>query len=233
MKTILTLVLCLCMLSAFSQTILVKAGQDYTKTIPKSDQYLYQEFMDGQLHYPQGKKSTVLKLNYNVIFAAVQFIDSNGDTLFIAEDSNIFKYVSIKNNLFFHDYQQGYFEILTKEPAVKLVSQLKWNIIRKDVMINNGYGPSLSMSNSDYSTVRMSGANNFIQNDNTYFEKETSYYFLDKKYRIHKATKNNVLKIFQDHKDDVQLFLKNNTVDFSSQEDLKRLLDFCNMLPNA
>ena len=233
MKTILTLVLCLFVLSAFSQAVLVKAGQDYTKTIPHKDRYLYQDFMDGQLHYPQGKKSPVLKLNYNLIFAAVQFIDSNGDTLFIAEESNIFKYVSIENNLFFHDFQQGYFEILTKQPAIKLVSQLKWNIVRKDVMIDNGYGSSSSMSNSDYSTIRMSGANNFIQNENTLFEKEISYYLLDKKYRVHKATKNNVIKVFPDHKNEIQLFLKDNNVDFSNKDDLKKLLDFCNMLPNA
>lgn len=100
-------------------------------------------------------------------------------------------------------------------------------------MIDNGYGSSLSMSNSDYSTIRMAGANNFIQNENTLFERGTAYYLLDKKNKVHKATKNNVIKIFQDHKDDVQLFLKNNNVDFTSKEDLKRLLEFCNMLPNV
>jgi hypothetical protein len=233
MKTILTLVFCLCTTLSFSQTILVKAGQDYTKTIPLKDRYLYKDFQNGQLHYPQGKKSPVLKLNYNVIFAAVQFIDYNGDTLFIAEESNIFKYVNIDKNLFFHDFQQGYFEIMTKEPQIKLVSQLKWNIIRKDVMIDNGYGSSLSVSNSDYSTIRVSGANNFIQNENTHFEKEISYYLLDKKHKVYKATKSNFIKVFHNHKGDIQVFLKNNNVNFSNEEDLKKLLDYCNALPNV
>jgi hypothetical protein len=233
MRLILSLVLCLCMRPVCSQTILVKAGQDFTKAIPRSDRYRYAEFMDGQLHFPQGKKSPVLKLNYNLLFSAVQFIDSNGDTLFIAEDSNIFRYVSIANDIFFHDFQYGYFEILTRESQIKLVSQLKWSITQKDIVVDNGYGSSSSLSNSVYSTIRTSGSNNFIQNENTLFEKETSYHLLDKKYKIHKATKNNIQKIFQEHKPRIQLYLKDNQVDFSNQEDLIKLLGFCNALPNT
>ncbi len=233
MRILLALVLFAVITTAFSQSVLVKAGQDYTKAIPRSDRYRYKDFMNGQLHYPQGKKSQVLKLNYNIIFAAVQFIDSNGDTLFIAEDSNIFKYVSINNDLFFHDFQFGYFEILTREPQIKLMSQVKWNIARKDVMIENGYGSSLSLSNSDYSTIRVSGANNFIQNENTLFEKEDAYFLLDKKQRIHKATKSSFIKIFQDYKGEIQSFLKDNDIDFSDKDDLRTLLEFCNALPNV
>lgn len=233
MRILLALVLCAVITTAYSQSVLVKAGQDYTKAIPRSDRYRYKDFMNGQLHYPQGKKSQVLRLNYNIIFAAVQFIDSNGDTLFIAEDSNIFKYVSINNDLFFHDFQFGYFEILTREPQIKLMSQIKWNIARKDVMIENGYGSSLSLSNSDYSTIRVSGANNFIQNENTLFEKQDAYFLLDKKQRIHKATKSSFIKIFQDYKGEIQSFLKNNDIDFSDKDDLRTLLEFCNALPNV
>ncbi len=233
MRILLALVLCAVITTVFSQSVLVKAGQDYTKAIPRSDRYRYKDFMNGQLHYPQGKKSQVLRLNYNIIFAAVQFIDSNGDTLFIAEDSNIFKYVSINNDLFFHDFQFGYFEILTREPQIKLMSQIKWNIARKDVMIENGYGSSLSLSNSDYSTIRVSGANNFIQNENTLFEKEDAYFLLDKKQRIHKATKGSFIKIFQDYKGEIQSFLKDNDIDFSDKDDLRTLLEFCNALPNV
>lgn len=233
MRILLALVLFAVITTAFSQSVLVKAGQDYTKAIPRSDRYRYKDFMNGQLHYPQGKKSQVLRLNYNIIFAAVQFIDSNGDTLFIAEDSNIFKYVSINNDLFFHDFQFGYFEILTREPQIKLMSQVKWNIARKDVMIENGYGSSLSLSNSDYSTIRVSGANNFIQNENTLFEKEDAYFLLDKKQRIHKATKSSFIKIFQDYKGEIQSFLKDNDIDFSDKDDLRTLLEFCNALPNV
>lgn len=233
MRILLALVLFAVITTAFSQSVLVKAGQDYTKAIPRSDRYRYKDFMNGQLHYPQGKKSQVLRLNYNIIFAAVQFIDSNGDTLFIAEDSNIFKYVSINNDLFFHDFQFGYFEILTREPQIKLMSQVKWNIARKDVMIENGYGSSLSLSNSDYSTIRVSGANNFIQNENTLFEKEDAYFLLDRKQRIHKATKSSFIKIFQDYKGEIQSFLKDNDIDFSDKDDLRTLLEFCNALPNV
>ena len=39
-----------------TNTILVKAGEDATKVIPRNLQYHYPEFQDGRLIYPQNKK---------------------------------------------------------------------------------------------------------------------------------------------------------------------------------
>lgn len=232
-KLILPVILCLSIQVVYSQspnTILVKAGEDFSKVIPLNERYRYTEFHDGLLHYPQGKKSSVLKLNYNLVFGAVQFLDDKGDTLFIAEDSNIFKYVQIQRDLYYHDFRDGYFEILTRNAPVKLIAQLKWKVVRKEIVVENGYGTSASVSNTEYSSRRSSDINNFVQNENTLFGKDLSYFLLGKKEKIYKANKNGFLKIFYDHKQKINLYIKEQNIDFLKEEDLKKLLEFCNNL---
>src|SRR5688572_18087789 len=156
-KLISFITLCLCTSVAFSQTnntILVKAGQDPVKVIPWKERYRYSEFLDGTFYDPQHKKSQMLKLNYNIFFNAMQFINVDGDTLFVDEASNMFKYVQINADLYYHDFRAGYFEILTLEPSIKLLAQLKWKVIRKEIVVNNGYGTISSVSGTEYSSRR-------------------------------------------------------------------------------
>ena len=218
--------------SAQSNAVLVKAGDDVSKTIPKKEQLRYPEFQDGQLVYPQGKRSNVIKLNYNLLVGAMQFIDHKGDTLFIPEDSNIFKYVQINRDLYYHDFMQGYFEILTREDPIKLLGQTKWRIVRKEAVVNNGYGNSSSVSNTEYSS-RRSDVNTFVQNENSLFKKELYYFLLGRKDKIYKANKAGFVKAFAEYKKQVRLFFADEEIDFQNEGDLKKLLEFCNTLDSV
>lgn len=234
-KTLLLLILCMGMHVVLCQqqnTIMVMAGDDATKVIPLKERYRYSEFMNGRLFYPQNKRSELLRLNYNQLFGAMQFIDSKGDTLFIAEDSNIFKYVQVGNDLYFHDFRDGYFEMVTRSGDLKLMSQFKWKIIRTEIVVNNGYGTSASVANTEYSTRRSDDINNFVQNENTLFGKEISYFLLGNKDKVYKATKSTFLKLFPDHKQEILLYLKEQNTDFGEEEDLRKLLEFCFGLEN-
>lgn len=214
-------------------TILVKAGEDASKVIPQKEQLRYPQFLPGRLIYPQNKKSEVLRLNYNQLHGAMQFIDQKGDTLFIAEDSNIFKYVQIGNDLFFHDFRQGYFEMVTREGNINLLSQFRWKIIRKEVVVDNGYGTSASVGGTEYSSRRSGDINNFVQNENTLFGKEWAYFLLGNKEKLYKATKSTFLKLFSDNKQEIQLYLKEQEIDFDKEADLRKLLEFCLSLENV
>lgn len=220
------------LLAQSSNSILVNAGEDVTKVIPQKEQLLYPEFQDGQLIYPQGKRSEVLKLNYNILVGAMKFIDYKGDTLFIAEDSNIFKYVQIGSDLYFHDYIEGYFEILTREGDIKLMVQVGWEIARREAVVNNGYGNSSSVGSSEY-TSRRSTINTFVQNENTLFTKDISWFLLGPKDKIYKAIRIGFLKAFSDHRKEIKEFLNDNSIDFQSTQDLKTLLAFCQGLSSS
>jgi len=212
-----------------AQSIMVNAGDDVSKVIPRKEQLRYPEFQDGMCVYPQGKRSGVLKLNYNMLVGAMEFIDPKGDTLFIAEDSNIFRYVQIQRDLYYHDYIQGYFEILTRDASIKLLSQLNWRIVRKESVVNNGYGNSSSVSNTEYS-ARRSDINTLVQNENSLFTKEQRFFLLGKKDKIYKATKSGFIKVFSEHKKEIRLYFDEEDIDFLNEEDLRRVLEYCNTL---
>jgi len=234
-KTLFLITLCLAMHVVLCQpqrTIMVRAGEDATKVIPLSERYRYSEFMNGRLFYPQNKRSEVLKLNYDLLFGAMQFIDSKGDTLFIAEDSNIFKYVQVGSDLYFHDFRDGYFEMVTRTGDLRLMSQYKWKVVRTEIVVNNGYGTSASVANTEYSSRRSDDISNFVQNENTLFGKELTYFLLGNKDKVYKATKSTFLKSFPDHKQEILLYLKEQNPDFGKEEDLKKLLEFCLGLEN-
>jgi hypothetical protein len=228
-KVVLLVGFCVVIQLAFCQsnsTILVKAVKTPRKRFPAKNNLLPQ-FLPGRLIYPQNKVSEVLRFNYNQLHGAMQFIDPKGDTLFIAEDSNIFKYVHVGNDLYFHDFKQGYFEMVTREGKIKLLSQFRWKIIRKEIVVDNGYGTSASVANTEYSARRSNEINNFVQNENTLFGKEWAFFLLGDKDKVYKATKSTFLKLFSDNKQEIQAFLKDEAIDFNNQAHLQKLLEFC------
>jgi hypothetical protein len=224
------------MFASFSQapeTYLVKAGEQPDKVIPSKDQYMYPEFLKGLLYFPQGKKSGVLLLDFNLLYSTVDFIDTNGDTLSIDEDANITEYVRIQSDLFFHDYKKGYFLMLTKREPVKLVVTKAWKIVRRDRVTNNGYGIGTGGSTSDWSSRRSPDNMHTNPNQNVVYHKETDYFLLAEKNKIYRATKSHLMKIFPDNKKKIQAYLEEHEVDFAKEEDLKPLIEFCDGLNSA
>jgi hypothetical protein len=120
----------------------------------------------------------------------------------------------------------------TREGPVKLLSQLKWKVVRKEAVINNGYGSSASVGSTEY-TSRRSDINTFVQNENSLFGKDLSYFLLGNKDKIYKATKVGFIKAFADHKKKLKTYFSEETIDFRNTEHLKALLEFCNEFNNS
>jgi hypothetical protein len=57
--------------------------------------------------------------------------------------------------------------------------------------------------------------------------KQTSYYFIDQNERVHQAKKSTLLKLFGRHKKAIEDYIDTNQVDFTQEEDLKKLFAFC------
>jgi hypothetical protein len=209
---------------------MVGAGENANVVIPFSDKYLFSEFRPGQLYYPQGKRSEVLMMNYNMVMDAMQFIDSKGDTMYIAEDSNIFRYVQIEQTLFYHKFGEGYFIVVTREDPIKLLSQNKWNVLRREAMVNNGYGTSASMNNASAYTARRSDDNTFVQNENTLFGKQETYFFLGPKEMLYNANRSGLVKSYPDLRKEIKKYVQAHDIDYRNEEHLRQALTHFNGL---
>ncbi len=222
-------------LTASSQgtTYLVKAGEHPARVIPDTVQFQYPEFRKGILFLPMGEKSPVILLNYNLLYATIQLINEKGDTLALDESANIVEYVRIGSDLYFRDLKEGYFLVLSKDGPVKLVVRFRLNIVRRETVVNNGYGVSSGGSTSSRSARRSSENGLYLQNEDVYFRKDHDYFFLAPKNKIFKPTKTSLYKMYPDHKKAIQAFIAENNVNFSNESDLEKIISYCNSLTSA
>jgi len=221
--------------AAFSQNedhVLVKTGQDAGKVIPFQDQYVYKDFREGQLYYPNSDRSETMKLNYNLLAENVVFINSNGDTLMMNRGENIFKYVRIGGDLYHHDLIEGYFLLVTREPKVQLAVKRSWKVLRGEPLVNNGYSTT-SSSVGTYTGIRSSDTNRFIVHEDLVYHKAEDYFLITYDGRLFKANKAGFTKLFQDARSEIREYLRANAIDFEKQDDLKKLLDYCIKLSKA
>ena len=49
------------------EEFMVRTGQEASEVIPRVKHFYYPSFQEGQVFYPQGKRSDVLLLNYNTL----------------------------------------------------------------------------------------------------------------------------------------------------------------------
>jgi hypothetical protein len=231
MKTwILILFSWLCIAQGYSQTpnsYKVKAGDDPTKVIPINGRYRYPEFRDGYLYYVTDKLSTIRKLNYNIMVSEVRYIDDKGDTLTIMDDQAVI-YVQIGRDFYYHDLLYGYFEILSNDEHVKLVSQQELRMLRREMVENNGYMETTSIANNYTSTkysVRSPTRN--IQNEDVVYHMVTTYYLVGRDRTMVRASRLGFLKMFGNQRDEILAYLKQNDVNFRREDDLTRLLHYC------
>ena len=54
--------------------------------------------------------------------------------------------------------------------------------------------------------------------------------FIDNKNKLHKALKPAVIKLYPNHKKEINAYIDSHKVDFTRQRDLVGLLSFCNQL---
>jgi len=151
-----------------------------------------------------------LRFNYNLFTGQMDMINSNGDTVQIKQIKEL-KFISIADRLFFHSYKVGYLEILHQSTVLLGVLNL---LI--DAYPAAGTHPYLQRTRGPKSDL--------------YFKNQSSYYFIETDTKLHKATPSSIRKLFHDHKKAVNAYLNENKIDFEREDDLIKLLTFCNQL---
>ena len=230
-KSLLILLACCVHLAGFAQVteeFVVRTGQEASEIIPRMRQFYFPDFRQGQVFYPQGKRSDVLLLNYNTLLEVMQYIDQKGDTLFIPEESNIFKYVRIGQDIFYHHFREGYFYLHTRDQNYNLATRTRWKIERRDMLVYNGYGVTSVSPGSTVSTRRI--GDSVVPNEDVAYSSESEYYVVGPRDVVFRANRAGFLKTFSENKEQLQDFIREHSTNFDEEQSLKDLISFGNGL---
>lgn len=210
-----------------NQYLRIKAGD---KGIPVKDQYVYPEFLPGKILLTNGGSLTA-KLNYNLVLSEMHFVHSKGDTLALEDNPTIWA-VAVGQDAFYYEYPKQYWMLLTDYDTGKLMIRRAMILIDREK--EGGYGQSTGTS-SIRNTTSLSSGNSSVARLNNHadllFSRKNEYRLMDKNYRFYQANQSGFLTLFSKNKSVIKEYVRENKINFTQEEDLKKLLQFCTQLP--
>ena len=223
MRVLLLFVLAYCSRShAQDSTILVKAGTSVNESVSIAVLYQYPQFVYGKVFFKPGD-STAALLNYHKLLDEMQFIDVKGDTLSIV-NAGLIKSIRINNDVFYYD--EGYVKLLKDTNGIKLAAKQTIRVTRKNKIGGYDIANPTSAIESYGTLIDQKGIFNLVPREDLTLAKKTLYYFGDKYNQFIWATRKNLLRQFSKHSGTLNAYLKDNSVNFESREDMEKLLQF-------
>ncbi|TKK68611.1 hypothetical protein FC093_10855 [Ilyomonas limi] len=218
------LVLC-CHTIAQNQRWIVQGNDDINSSIPDSVKYKYSSFTSGRVTFKDGTKGSSF-LNYNLLLGEVQFVSLKGDTLSLANENTI-RSISINQDTFYYD--NVYLQFIAGNTSAKLAKSEKMRLA--DIKKRGGFENYTSSGGiENYSSLNIGARTlHLTENKQLIFITHIFYYIGDPYYHFLPATKRNVLKMFSKRKG-LAAYLNENKIDFSKEEDLKKLLAYLNTI---
>lgn len=207
-----------------TETIRVKAGEDISKIISPNGIYRFPSFTTGT-YVKNNNIASSAKLNYNLLTGEMQYLNSTGDTMTIANASEI-NVLKIQDALFY--YRNGYKEVIVANDPVRLAVETSFKLEHEKVGL---YGQS--NASQDIITINSYTNTNIFQltlGEDAVIRKKTTYFLFNKDEPPVVATKKSFLKIFTKNKTAINKYIDENKINFNKQEDLKKLLTFCGLL---
>ena len=226
-KIILLLLILPNMLVVFSQEtekITVKSGDDIAAVLSSYGMYRFQAFTDGTVVLRNGT-SVNAKMNYNIYLGLIQFIDAKGDTLALSNPETTDS-ISVDNHLFYY-HRKYYFQVMANYENCKLVMKQKIEFRPVKVGAYGTYSPGTSAQTYESLSTPYVVNSKLRLNEDIIVIKETIYYLFYKKYREEKASRQGYLTVFPNHKNEIQVFIKENKTNFNKLGDLQKLTAFC------
>ncbi|WP_018621190.1 hypothetical protein [Spirosoma luteum] len=213
-----------------NQYVRVKAGENLTNSVLFSDRYQYPAFTIGQLVYVSNK-SSVARFNYNLFLDEMHFINATGDTLALQNDPTV-KLVAIGPDSFYYEYPKTYWLLVSTYGSAKLL--IKRTMVLIDREKEGGYKQSTGAS-AIRTTTTYSGTNGSLARLDAHgdmlFSKKTEFKLQDNNGKFHPANQAGFLNLFAKNKQVVKQYLKENSINFNQETDLKNSLAFCATLP--
>jgi hypothetical protein len=215
------LALSVCKTSAQKQYYTINPGEKITEALPKGALYAYPEFSSGKVYLRKGGYLPGL-LNYNFLIAEMQFIDSKGDTLSLADEENI-KFIAVNSDTFYFD--NGYLR-LTKAYGELKLAQKQFLYISNQEKIG-GYGTKTTSSHIEsYSYVStLRGIQNLVVQEITTLGRANIFYVGDKFNHFKKVEKKALLHAYPKKEKEIKEFFKDKADNTISEEDVAKLME--------
>ena len=209
--------------NSFSQkqvSYTVKPGAQISDVIPRNEIYRYPVFTDGTVAFKDGK-TVVGKLNHNMLFGSIQFLDPKGDTLALINENTI-KLVSILTDTFYFD--RGYYHVTSSNGPVKLLEK---KYFKEFVQKPGSYGLTSSTTSVDnISSILERRSYELNTSQELILVKHAEFALAtDDGYVIY-PDKKKLLKIYSKHKQTVETYMNKNPVAANSKDDLLNLMNF-------
>ena len=213
-------------LSAQDSTLVtIRTGESVRDVLTVADIYHYPQFTNGKVFLRDGSKAAG-KMNYNRLYGQMLFINPKGDTLALADEKNI-KFIVIEKDTFY--YGEGYIRLLANNGITKLTEKQTWVLadIRKIGTHNRPTTTVAVTSLSSFTNGKDAAkSKDLIMNEDVVLKKETQYYFGDKYNLFVPASKKGLQQLFPKEHSSIEIYLKENKVNFNKKEDVEKLYQF-------
>ncbi|MCF0057095.1 hypothetical protein [Dyadobacter sp. CY356] len=205
-----------------------KNGTDISKSIPYQEQFLFEQFLPGKVYFRNGRVVNA-RLNYNLFYGELTFIDPKRDTLLLT-DKDFMDSIAVGSTIFYSMPKQGHVREIKNYDKLRLVERTVLAVLdnEKESAFNH-YSATSAISN--YKNFSNQNGYQWMKpTDKIVFKRKSENFFLDKNQRFYIPSKASLLKLFRDNNKEINDFIKAENIDFSKQPDLIRLLEFCSSL---
>jgi len=215
----------------------VQAGEIPVQVLPLKAQFRFADFRWGKAFFHNGQTASA-KVNYNLLYEEMQFIDRNQDTLTIADEPTVEKVV-VNDTHFYHHPDYGYLEELADFTSCKLASSRRLQEIRdEDLGSSNSLAGLYELRSTNPNQIILPVSPGITEQEFYHQPARQSltlvlledYYFMDFNRRWHPAQKSNIKKVFRAHQRKVTRFTEEEKINFNDAQDLTKLLRFCSEL---
>ena len=186
--------------------------------------YLFPSYEDAAVIFKNGKSGRS-KMNFNLLLCQMRYINSHGDTLYIAEPADI-ESITFDSTSFFFD--EGYYQIVAMTDSVKLAvlrkvsfSPVKIGAFGLQNRIGNGIQSYSSFLVPGIGVTEMKVAEDLDINT------EITCFLIDANGSRLKASKAVFMQLFSKYRNQIKTYLKENKTNFNKENDLERLFNFC------
>jgi hypothetical protein len=206
-------------LSAQSKTFKINPGQKIVDIIPQDELYSYATFTPGTILFKNGNFAKAL-MNYNVYYETIEFINTKGDTLAIADES-IIKMITMKEDTFY--FSKTYVKAIADYGDLLLAEKQFFSISNREKI--GAMGTTTSASVDTHNAIRNKEVAKDLVVQEVLTLRKSNVLFIGNKYQYFlPVNKKNLMEMYGTRQKDVSNYLKENTVHFSSEEDVKRLM---------
>lgn len=217
---------CLFLNGQQSISVTIKGETTLESVLPQEMMFAFKEYKDAEIHLKNGT-FTITRININLFTNDVFFMNSAQQVMVLGKPGDIGKIIIGENTWIPVDGAFG--EIINTKDSLSLlrVKQTKCIDVRKE----SGFGGTTS-------TGSVKSVTSFSQDNTTHvalsvgeydFETSVSYY-LSMGSKTVNADLRGFRKQFPDQKKEIDLYLKENKVNFKNESDLISFLQICSGL---